>query len=158
MLCPSFQVQFPCPCTRLMPHTSGCDEGLPKERIINKRRTQTVLDIVSLQHSSNSAWLGGFVSVVCPLPRHWRFPSALSSPHRSTALFACPPTTIRFRFFDTSDVGSKDFLSHCILSRITVCTAKKRVLLGPRDVDCDSAHAATTLSLPVVAFEMLGSM
>ncbi len=34
----------------------------------------------------------------------------------------------------------------------------ERVLFGPRDVDCDSAHAATTLSLPVVAFEMLGSM
>ena len=44
------------------------------------------------------------------------------------------------------------------LGRITVYTAKKRVLFGPRDVDCDSAHAATTLSLPVVAFEMLGSM
>jgi hypothetical protein len=27
-----------------LPHTNGCDEGLPKDRIINKRRTQTVLD------------------------------------------------------------------------------------------------------------------
>jgi hypothetical protein len=25
-------------------HTSGCDEDVPKERIITKRRTQTVLD------------------------------------------------------------------------------------------------------------------
>jgi hypothetical protein len=62
------------------------------------------------------------------------------------------------RCFDASAAASKDFLSHCILARIAACTAKKRVLFGPRDVDCDSAHAATTLSLPVVAFEMLGSM
>jgi len=60
-------------------------------------------------------WLGGFVSIVCPLPRHWRFASALSSPHRSTALSSCPPTNIRFRFFDVSASASKDFLSHYIL-------------------------------------------
>jgi hypothetical protein len=35
---------------------------------------------------------------------------------------------------------------------------KKWVLFGPRDVDCDSAHAVRTLSLPLVAFEMLVSM
>jgi len=108
----------------------------------------------------SSYWLGGFVSIVCPLPRHWRFASALSSPHRSTALSSCPPTNIRFRFFDVSASASKDFLSHCKLhlGRITVYTAKKRVLFGPRDVDCDSAHAATSLSLPVDAFVMVGSM
>jgi hypothetical protein len=50
-----------------------------------------------------------------------------------------------------------DFLSHGILARIAACTAKKRVLFGTCDVDCDSAHTETTLSLPVVAFELLGS-
>jgi hypothetical protein len=44
------------------------------------------------------------------------------------------------------------------LARITACTAKKRVLFGPRDVDRDSAHAATSLSLPVDAFVMVGSL
>ena len=132
-------------------------------RALRKRGSSTreglrpFLIIASLQHSWNSAWLGCFVSIVCPLPRHWRFPSALSSPHRSTAWSVCPQTAIRFRLFDASAAASKDFLSHCILARIAACTAKKRVLFGPRDVDCDSAHAATTLSLPVVAFEILGS-
>jgi hypothetical protein len=63
-----------------------------------------------------------------------------------------------FRLFDASADASNDFLSHCILARIAACTDKKRVLFGPHDVDCDSAHSATTLSLPVVVFEMLGSM
>jgi hypothetical protein len=70
----------------------------------------------------------------------------------------CPPTDMRFRLFDASADESNDFLSHCVLARIAVCTAKKRVLFGPHDVDRDSAHAATTLSLPVIVFEMLGSM
>ncbi len=61
-------------------------------------------------------------------------------------------------FFDAFTVTSKDFLSHCILTRITTCTDKKRVLFGTRDVDCDSTHSVTTLSLPVVVFEMLGSI
>ncbi len=116
------------------------------------------LIIASLQHSSNSAWLGGFVSIVWPLPRQGRFASALPSPHTSTVLSACPPTNSRFLFFDASASVRKVFLSHCILARITACTAKKRVLFGPRDVDCDSAHAATSPSLPVDAFVMVGSM
>ena len=65
---------------------------------------------------------------------------------------------LRFRFFDTSASVSKVFLSHCILARIAACTAKKQVLFGPRDVDCDSAHTATNLSLPVDVFVMVGSM
>jgi hypothetical protein len=36
-----------------------------------------LLIISSLQDSSNSAWVGGFVSVPCPLSRHGRFPSSL---------------------------------------------------------------------------------
>jgi hypothetical protein len=108
------------------------------------------LIITSLQHSSNSAWLGCFVSIVCPLPRHWRFASALSSEHRSTELSACPPTTIRLRFFDASAAARKDFLSHYIWARVEACTAKKRVLFGPRDVDCDSAHVATNFEAPFV--------
>jgi hypothetical protein len=47
-----------------------------------------------------------------------------------------------------------DFLSHYILTRITDCTAKKRVLFGSHDVDCDSAHVATTLSLPLSCLEV----
>jgi hypothetical protein len=101
----------------------------------------------SLQHSSNSVWLGYFVSTVSPLPRYWRFTSALPSPHRSTTLSEYPPTTIRLSFFDVSVDVRKDFLSHYILVRISVCTVKKRVLFGTRDVDCDSVHTETTLSL-----------
>ena len=71
----------------------------------------------------------------------------MTSNHHQVAFFRC----IR--------CCKQGLLAHyCILARIAACTAKKRVLFGPRDVDCDSAHAATTLSLPVVAFEMLGSM
>ncbi len=47
--------------------TSGCDEGLPKERIINKRGLRPFLISDSLQHSSNSAWLGCLVGILCPL-------------------------------------------------------------------------------------------
>ena len=53
------------------------------------------------------------------------FASALPSPHRSTVLSVCPPTNIRFRFFDASASASKVFLSHCILARIVACTSKK---------------------------------
>ena len=37
-------------------------------------------------------------------------------------------------------------------------TGSIRGPIRAKKVDCDSAHAATTLALPVVAFEMLGSM
>jgi hypothetical protein len=129
-------------------HTADCPIRAVVKRVFRKRGSSTseglrpFLIIASLQHSSNSAWLGCFVSVVCPLPRHWHFASALASPHRSTSLSAYPPTAIRLRFFDASAAASKDFLSHCILARIADCTDKKRVLFGPRDVGCDSAHAA----------------
>ncbi len=67
-------------------------------------------------------------------------------------------TKMRLRFFDASASAIKVFLSHCILSRIAVFTAKKRGLFGSRDVDCDSVHADTSLSLPVDAFVMVGSI
>ena len=123
-------------------HTRGCDDGLPKERIINKRRTQTILDNLltpTFFELSLTRWL-------CQ--------DSLS--FAETRTFC----NIRFRFFDASSFTntSKVFLSHCILARIVSCTAKKRVLFGPLDVDCDSARDATTLSLSVVDFVMVGSM
>ncbi len=87
-----------------------------------------------------------------------RFESTLPSPHRSTTLSACPPTNIRFRFFDSSACVCKVFLSHSILTCMTVCTSKKRVLFGAHDVPCDFAHSVTSLSLSVVVFVMMGSM
>ncbi len=137
-----------------LPHTIGCDEGLPKERIINKRRTQTVLDNRLTPTFFELSLSRTFVNIVCPLSRYSRFASVLSSTHRSTTLSVCPPTDIRLRFFDVSATTNKDLLSHCIFPRIVTCTDKKRVLFGPLDVDCDSTHATTTLSLPVVVFEI----
>jgi hypothetical protein len=62
-------------------------------------------------------------------------------------LSSCPSTAIRLCFFDEFTAVNKDFLSHFILTLIVVCTAKKQVLFRSRDVDCDSTHAVTTLSL-----------
>ncbi len=59
---------------------------------------------------------------------------------------------------DVSSSVSKVFLSHSILTCITTCTSKKRVLFGSHDVGCDSALDVTSLSLSVVAFVMVGSM
>ncbi len=124
-----------------LPDTSGCDEGLPKERIINKRRTQTVLDnrLTPIFFELNLArWLRQYTMIVCPLSRHCRFVSALPSPHRSTVLSTCHPTNIRrqvpfFRCILFSDC-KQGLLITLHLGRITVCTAKKRVLFGSRDV------------------------
>ncbi len=125
-------------------HTADCPIRAVVTRVFRNRGSSTreglrpFLIIASLQHSSNSAWFGGFDSIVCPLPRQGRFTSTLTSPHTSTGLSGCPSTNIRFLFFDASTSASKVFLSHCILARITSCTAKKRVLFGSRDVDCDT--------------------
>jgi len=61
-----------------------------------------------------------------------------------------------FLFFSIAASASKVLWTHCMRTRISACTAKKRFLCGPRDVDCDSLNAATVLSVPV-AFPMLGS-
>ena len=86
------------------------------------------LIIASLQHSTNSAWVGGLVRTVCPLPRHGRFPSALPPATRSTGVSALPPTDIRMRFADAFASGSKVFLSLDMRARISACTSRKRFL------------------------------
>jgi hypothetical protein len=67
------------------------------------------LIIASLQHSTNSAWVGVLISTVCPLPRHGRFPSALPASSTCTGVSAQPPTEIRLRFADAFASGSKVF-------------------------------------------------
>ena len=49
-------------------HARSCDKGLPKERIINK---SWILIITSLQHSTNSVWVGVLISTVWPLPKFY---------------------------------------------------------------------------------------
>jgi hypothetical protein len=126
-------------------YTADCPIRTVVTRVFRKRGSSTreglrpFLIIASLQHSSNSTWLGCFVSIVCPLPSHWRFASVLSSPHRSTTLSVYPPTAIRLRFFDVSAAASKDFLSHFILACIAVCTVKKRVRQRSTCKQCDGS-------------------
>ena len=61
--------------------TVDCPIRVVVTRVFRKRGSSTTeglrphLIIVSLQHSSNSAWLGCFVRIVCPLPRQWWFVS-----------------------------------------------------------------------------------
>ncbi len=67
------------------------------------------LIIVSLQHSTNSDWVGVLISTVCPLPRHGHFPSALHATSTCTGMSAQPPTDIRLRFADTFASANKVF-------------------------------------------------
>ncbi len=68
-------------------HTVDCPIRAVVTRAFRNRGSSTreglrpFLIIDSLQHSSNSVWFGGFVSIVCPLPRQGRFASALPSTH-----------------------------------------------------------------------------
>ena len=86
------------------------------------------LIIASLQHSTNTLWVGVLVSTVCQLQRHGRFPSVLLPPAtRSTGVSAQPPTKNRFRFATVLSLPVVVFpcdILHCTLHTET-CSRKK---------------------------------
>ncbi len=55
-------------------------------RSLRKILTRQFLIITSLQHSTNSTWVGVLISTVCPLSRHGRFPSVLPAASTSTGV------------------------------------------------------------------------
>ena len=51
-------------------------------RAQDERQKTPFLMSASLQHSTNSTWIGVLISTVCPLPRHGRFASVLPAATR----------------------------------------------------------------------------
>jgi hypothetical protein len=64
-------------------------------RSLRKILGRPFLIITSLQHSTNSVWVGVLIRTVCPWSRHWRFPSELPAASTSTRVSVQPPTEIR---------------------------------------------------------------
>ena len=124
-----FPRAFPLPMhTAVWPIREVVTRAFRKSGLSTRAGERPHLIIASLQHSTNSAWVGGLVRTVCPLPRHGRFPSALPPATRSTGVSAQPPTDIRLRFADAFASASKVFLSLAMRDRISACTSRKRFL------------------------------
>jgi hypothetical protein len=88
---------------------------------------KSLTPVVSLQHSWNSVWVGGFVSSLSLGPQHVHVTFEVSLPppiHFSTRDTLRDSSTGLEKSESVS--GIKDFLSHYILTRIVTCTVKKR--------------------------------